>query len=129
MLTGDEAAAFASMGAHGGKLDPDESMSLQENLVRMHKALYLNSLSLLCEICDGDVDCCDTYNDGRRFVTNSCVDPKRIATGRTTASCGATVRSTSSPLDSAITLTDSAPRTSSNPDQPRRPRRHHRPLV
>ena len=58
------------------KLDPDESMRLQENLFRMHEELYLNSLSLLCEICDGDVDWCDTYSDGRRVVTNSCVDPE-----------------------------------------------------
>ena len=60
------------------RLDPDESMSLQHNLVSLWEALYFGTV---CAVRDWDTDDCtwdeadNTYSDGRQVMVQIRIEP------------------------------------------------------
>jgi hypothetical protein len=64
--------------AGSGRLDPDESMSLQENLFHIWQALYAGTL---CAVRDDDTDDSswhetdNTYSDGRQVMIQIRIEP------------------------------------------------------
>ena len=82
------------------RLDPDESMSLQHNLVSLWEALYFGTV---CAVRDWDTDdrtwdeADNTYSDGRQVMVRSVssLETARTSAGSTTESCSMKVRSTS----------------------------------
>ena len=61
-----------------GRLDPDESMSLQNDLVSVWEALYFGTV---CAVRDWDTDDCtwdeadNTYSDGRQVMVQIRIEP------------------------------------------------------
>jgi hypothetical protein len=61
-----------------GRLDPDESMSLQHDLVSVWEALYFGTV---CAVRDWDTDDCtwdeadNTYSDGRQVMVQIRIEP------------------------------------------------------
>jgi hypothetical protein len=61
-----------------GRLDPDESMSLQHDLVSVWEALYFGTV---CAVRDWDTDDCtwdeadNTYSDGRQVMLQIRIEP------------------------------------------------------
>jgi hypothetical protein len=68
-----------------GQLDPDVSMSLQEEVVRIWEALYFGTV---CAVRDWDTDDCtwddadNTYSDGRQVMTQIRIAPAELSAGR-----------------------------------------------
>src|SRR5690349_20364086 len=64
-----------------GRLDPDESMSLQTNLVYIWEALYAGTVSAVRDWDTDDLwDGADnTYSDGRRVMTQVWIEPAETA--------------------------------------------------
>jgi hypothetical protein len=65
-----------------GRLDADESMSLQENLFYIWEALYAGTL---CAVRDEDTDDCtwdetdNTYSDGRQVMIQIRIEPEETS--------------------------------------------------
>ena len=65
-----------------GRLDPDESMSLQTNLFEIWEALYAGTL---CAVRDWNTDDCtwdvadNTYSDGRPVVIQIRIEPEETS--------------------------------------------------
>jgi hypothetical protein len=72
---------FAEL-AGTGRLDPDESMSLQHNLVSIWEALYSGTV---CAVRDWDTDDCtwdetdNTYSDGRQVMLQIRIEPVELS--------------------------------------------------